>query len=109
METKMSNVDFSGSWAKEDGMRVDIRQDGELLIGTSPNEAPGYKHFLHGFVRGNRALAEVERRNPANQMTVMYMVLQMIDANHFRQNTTGSDGKADLPVDFTEKFVYQRL
>ena len=101
-------VNLAGSWASNSDFVVGLEQVGCDLHSTF-TQARGYNHSIQGQCAGGQCTWSVSRHDLSNGCrTVLYGVATMLDYNHFRTVVTGSDGRCELPQNYSETRIYRR-
>ncbi|MEH2326383.1 MAG: hypothetical protein V7K32_23040 [Nostoc sp.] len=102
---------ISGFWQRADGTIWNFTQNRCTLGGTITN-APALVHTISGVFFDNRTADAVVSRTGLSTgcQTKMYTTLTVLSVpNLIRINTYSTDGKCDLPQNFTEDYVYTKL
>ena len=100
---------FTGHWHRQhDNVTWVITENNGRVTGTL--EASNFAHILNATKPSSwRATGPVRRINRTNGCeTVMSYEMNMIDPQRIRIQVTGTDGRCDIPSDYTEDFVWNR-
>ena len=101
-------VNLAGNWASNSDFVIGLQQVGCDLRSTF-TQARGYDHSIQGQCAGSQCTWSVYRHDLSNGChTVLYGVATMLDPNHFRTVVTGSDGRCELPQNYSETRIYRR-
>ena len=102
-------VNLRGNWASNSDFTIGLQQSGCDLQSTF-TRAHGYEHSIQGQCAGNQCTWTVSRQELSNGcQTVLYGVATMLDPNHFRTLVNGSDGRCELPRNYSETRIYRRV
>jgi hypothetical protein len=71
--------------------------------------APAFNHELHGELINGSADFYIARRNTANNcLTIMYGKLSQTNSRDITTEIYGTDGKCDLPSNYTESSIWKK-
>ncbi len=102
-------VDLRGTWASNSDFTIGLQQAG-CDVQSTFTQAQGYDHSIQGQCAGNQCTWSVSRHDLSNDcQTVLYEVATMLDSNHFRTVVNGSDGRCELPSNYSETRIYRRI
>lgn len=90
-----------------DNLIIDWSQDGCSISANSPSG--GFDHEVTGKWNGSRFNTRVVRKNIANGCTTtMYGRLYVVNATTLTSEVIGTDGRCDLPANYSESSLWTK-
>lgn len=112
-ERKLTSCpNIAGSYRRSDdpdsNFLAQFVQDGRSITASFSN--PAYSHAAKGEWNGTYFDFTVTRRNLQNScVTLMFATIKIPSSGYLVIETTGSDGRCDLPTDYSEIFTWTKL
>lgn len=102
---------FGGMWraSESDGLIMDVQDSGQSI--RSEVYSGGFDHAIEGkHTSSVKAYITIHRKNISTGCeTRMYGTWSLIGANQLRSNISGTDGRCDLPTNFQETRIWNRM
>lgn len=106
--TCLASATLDGRWTNGSGLTWELFREGDGLTGVL--NTSGFSHRLRASVDSpTRCQGTCVRRNKSTgRETKMYVQMKLVNENQLRYECTGTDGRDDLPENFTESILYTR-